>query len=95
MVDEVDSYQYDGYFRESLENVIDYYFEFPYRNRCLVSATIGVFSNKKIEDEPVINISFNRSQRRNIALVHTNNVIKTAAKQIEKTIHDYFYFNSH
>lgn len=89
MVDEVDSYQYDGYFRESLENVIDYYFEFPYRNRCLVSATIGVFSNKKIEDEPVINISFNRSQRRNIALVHTNNVIKTAAKQIEKTIHDY------
>ncbi|MCL2860701.1 MAG: hypothetical protein FWF46_09250 [Oscillospiraceae bacterium] len=82
MVDEIDSYQYDSSYRDSLENVIDYYFKFPESKRCLVSATIGKFSNQKIKDEPVINVNFNDPQPRNINLLHTNNIIWTAVKQI-------------
>ena len=82
MVDEIDSYQYDSSYRDSLENVIDYYFKFPESKRCLVSATVGEFSNEKIKKEPVINVNFNESLPRNIDLLHTNNIITTAVKQI-------------
>lgn len=86
MVDEVDSYQYDAWYRPTLEDVIDYYFEFPPMQRCLVSATIGSFSNKKIEEEPVIDVTFNQPQPRNIKLLHTNNVITTTVRQISSII---------
>ncbi|NDW11135.1 hypothetical protein [Dysgonomonas sp. 520] len=86
MVDEVDSYQYDAWYRPTLENVIDYYFEFPPKKRCLVSATIGRFSNEKIEEEPVINVTFNQPQPRDIKLLHTNNVIATTVRQINSIL---------
>ena len=54
MVDEIDSYQSDGVFRPAMENVIDYYFTFPERQRCLVSATIRPFSNPQLQEAPVI-----------------------------------------
>ena len=37
---------------------MDYYFQFPISHRCLVSATMGEFSNKDIVEEPVINVQF-------------------------------------
>lgn len=86
MVDEVDSYQYDAWYRPTLENVIDYYFDFPSKQRCLVSATIGRFSNEKIEEEPVINVTFNQPQPRDIKLLHTNNVIATTIRQINSIL---------
>ena len=82
MVDEIDSYQYDSSYRDSLENVIDYYFKFPESKRCLVSATVGKFSNTKIKEEPVINVNFNDPQPRNINLLHTNNIIETSVNKI-------------
>ena len=89
MVDEIDSYQYDSTYRPALESVIDYYFLFPKIKRSLVSATIGTFSDKRIEDEPVINVMFNQPQPRKIDLLHTNNVIEVAAEQIKSTIEKY------
>lgn len=83
MVDEIDSYQYDSSYRPELENVIDYYFQFPPIQRCLVSATVGSFSNSKIEEEPIINVEFNAPLPRNITLLHSENVVETAKKQIE------------
>lgn len=58
MVDEIDSYQYDCSYRPNIEKVMDYYFQFPISHRCLVSATMGEFSNKDIVEEPVINVQF-------------------------------------
>lgn len=86
MVDEVDSYQYDAWYRPSLEDVIDYYFEFPPKQRCLISATVGRFSNKEIEDEPIIDVIYNQPLPRDIKLLHTNNVIATTVKQINSII---------
>jgi len=76
MVDEIDSYQYDCSYRPEMEDVIDYYFQFPPTQRCLVSATVSRFSNKLIEDEPVINVEFNEPLPRNIRLIHTDEVAK-------------------
>ena len=86
MVDEIDSYQYDSSYRPALEDVIDYYFQFPSIQRCLVSATVGSFSNSDIEKEPKINVIFNAPQPRNITLFHSKNVVETAKKQIEAII---------
>lgn len=83
MIDEIDAYQYDSSYRPTLEDVIDYYFLFPSAQRCLVSATVGSFSNPEIEKEPIINVIFNAAQPRNIILLHSENVIETAKKQIE------------
>lgn len=89
MIDEIDSYQYDSSFRSALEDVLDYYWMFPETKRCLVSATIGNFSDKRIEEEPVIEVYFNEEQRRNINLIHTNSVEATAKKEIERIANEY------
>lgn len=83
MIDEIDAYQYDSSYRPTLEDVIDYYFLFPSTKRCLVSATVGSFSDPEIEKEPIINAIFNASKPRSIILLHSENVIETAKKQIE------------
>lgn len=84
MVDEIDSYQYDSSYRPNLENVMDCYFSlFPPEQRCLVSATVGQFSDPRINDEPVINIRFSTPSPRKIHLNSTNNVVETTAKKIE------------
>ena len=84
MVDEIDSYQYDSSYRPALEDVIDYYFEFPKQQRCLVSATIGNFTNPLLNEEPVIEVVFKTSQSRDVSLLHTNNAALTTAKIIHK-----------
>lgn len=86
MVDEIDSYQYDCSYRPNMEDVIDYYFQFPQTQRCLVSATISRFSNKLIEDEPVINVEFNEPLSRNIRLVHTDDTDIRVKMTIEDII---------
>lgn len=91
MIDEIDSYQYDSSYRPALEDVMDYYFQFPEIKRCLVSATVGKFSNSKIEEEPVINVRFNALQPRNITLLHSENIIETAKKQIETIFAEHPY----
>lgn len=86
MVDEIDSYQYDCSYRPKMEDVIDYYSQFPKTQRCLVSATISRFSNKLIEDEPVINVEFNEPLSRNIRLVHTDDTDIRVKMTIEDII---------
>ena len=86
MVDEIDSYQYDSGYRPALEKVLDYYFLFPSKKRCLVSATVGAFSNKKIAEEPVLYIDFNNNVTRDIELINTNNVIQATAEKINNLI---------
>lgn len=83
MIDEIDTYQYDTSYRPALENVIDYYFQFPRTQRCLVSATINSFSNPLIAKEPVIDVCFNSPESRTISLLHTNNVVITAKEHIK------------
>lgn len=84
MIDEIDSYQYDCSYRPNMENVMDYYFQFPISHRCLVSATIGEFSNKNITEEPIINVQFDNSQSRNINLIHTDKAEIRLKKLIEE-----------
>ena len=84
MIDEIDSYQYDCSYRPNMENVMDYYFQFPISHRCLVSATIGEFSNKDIAEEPVINVKFDNTQSRNINLIHTDKTEFRLKKLIEE-----------
>jgi len=74
MVDEIDMYQIDATFRESMEVVIDYYYTFPYAQRCLVSATIRPFSNPFLNAEPVINIKYTDSERKRITVAYANNI---------------------
>lgn len=63
---------------------MDCYFSFfPPEQRCLVSATVGQFSDPRINDEPVINIRFSTPSPRKIHLNSTNNVVETTAKKIE------------
>lgn len=89
MFDEIDSYQYDSSYRPNMERNFDYYFKFPETRRCLVSATIGKFSNPRIENEPVINVTFSTPASRNISLIHTNDALTRTKITIEQLIEKY------
>lgn len=89
MVDEIDSYQYDSNFRPNLEKVIDYYFKFPQSQRCLISATMGSFSNPQISGEPIINVHFTESTSREISLQPSNNPIISTLHKIQQLRKDF------
>lgn len=82
MVDEIDIYQSDSVFRPSLESVIDYYFEFPQTQRCLVSATIRPFSHPDIQQEPVININYSVLRKRTVNLTYSKNLNGSVVRYI-------------
>lgn len=86
MFDEIDSYQYDSSYRPNMECAFTHYFKFPKTQRCLVSATIGTFSNPLINKEPIINVTFNNPAQRNIKVQHTDNVLITTKKLIEERL---------
>lgn len=89
MVDEIDCYQTDGVYRPALENVIDYFFKFPERNRCLVSATIRPFSDPRLADLPLIDVKYEQFIRRPIEMIRSTNIPKTVATTLERTIRQY------
>ena len=82
MIDEIDSYQNDGWYRDNMEKAIDYYFKFPRTSRCMVSATIGTFTNPLIDNEVITEIIFSKPQPRNIVLQPTDNVVVTTVAKI-------------
>ena len=89
MFDEIDSYQYDSSYRPNMEQNFDYYFKFPETQRYMVSATVGKFSNARIENEPVINVTFSSPAPRSINLIHTNDVLTRTKKFIEQHVKSY------
>ena len=65
-VDEIDTFQSDGNYREKLEQVMDEYFKFE--NRCVVSATLKEFSNPKLANEPLTIFSYEKPQKKKLNL---------------------------
>ena len=82
MIDEVDVLQTDNNFRPQLENVIDYYFMFPSKNRCMVTATMKEFSNPLLKKECKFSITWTYNARRDVKLLHTNNITQTVTEEI-------------
>lgn len=74
MVDEIDLLQSDNSFRPQLESVIDYYFMFFVKNRCLVSATMNEFSNPLFKNECTFDITDTQIKPRNILLLHRKDI---------------------
>lgn len=82
MIDEVDVLQTDNNFRPQLENVIDYYCMFPSKNRCMVTATMKEFSNPLLKKECKFSITWTYNARRDVRLLHTNNITQTVTEEI-------------
>lgn len=89
MIDEIDSYQTDGVYRPALEDVIDYFFRFPERNRCLVSATIRPFSDPRLADLPLIDVKYEQFIRRPIHMIRTLNIAGSVAKTLKQITRQY------
>lgn len=91
MVDEIDFLQADSNYRPSLETVIDHYFKFNVKNRCIVTATMGEFSNPQFQNECKFEIEELSNKARNIRLIHIekshslNFVIKTEIERQPNT----------
>ena len=83
MVDEVDLMQSDSTFRPSIENVMDYYFRFNVKKRCLVTATMKEFSNPLLKKECRFDLT-DFIPRRNLNICHTNNIQSYIKNYIEK-----------
>lgn len=95
LIDEIDCYQADSTYRSNLENVIDYYLEYPENNRALVTATFKEFSNLTLKQEiktilrypilPVRDINLYNTNNPNAATVEAIKVI-SRIKPIEKIV---------
>lgn len=72
MVDEIDLLQADSNYRPNLETVIDHYFKFDVKNRCIVTATMGEFSNPLFHNECKFEIEELSHKKRDIRLIHIN-----------------------
>lgn len=83
MVDEIDTIQADAHYRPQLSNVIDYYYRFKLQRRALVSATVKDFSYPKLKREPLTTIKKKEPIKRNITLLHTNNINELLIEKIQ------------
>ena len=83
MIDEVDMIQSEGNYRPKLEALIDYYFLFPPKNRCLVTATMRDFSNPRLQQECRFNLTWRNMPKRHIKLYYTDNLDALIAQQIQ------------
>lgn len=83
MIDEIDVLQSDSNYRPQLEDVIDYYLLFPLKNRCMVTATMKEFTNPLLKKECLFLISWQWEKKRNIKLLHTNNIIQVVVNEIK------------
>lgn len=86
MVDEIDLLQADSNYRPNLETVIDHYFKFDVKNRCIVTATMGEFSNPLFQSECRFEIEELSHKKRDIRLIHINqsNSINHAVTELIK-----------
>lgn len=82
MVDEIDVLQSDNSFRPQLEDVIDYYFMFPPKNRCMVTATMKEFSNPLLKTECKFFVPWVCNAARAIRLLHTNNITQVVVDEL-------------
>lgn len=89
MFDEVDTYQDSSHYRGNIENSFDYYFTFPFQNRCLVSATVTAFSNPKLLDEPIIEVEFNNPKPQDIRLECVDNPLGKTKEMIIALSHSH------
>lgn len=89
MVDEIDILQTDSNYRPRLESVIDHYFKFNVKNRCIITATMGEFSNPLFQDECKFSIEELSHKKRNIRLLYVKGNVNYAVKEeIEKHTHE-------
>src|SRR5664280_2804145 len=85
VIDEVDSFQTESNYRPKLEECIDIYIDFPPERRCLVSATLEQFSDKRLTLEHKTSIIVDNYNHPCIHIVNaTNSVIKVAVDTIKK-----------
>lgn len=68
MIDEIDTFQYDSTYRNALEKAVDYYYEHPDYNRCMISATPIEFQSE-IPDQ-VIEIPVKNYNKPNLHIWH-------------------------
>jgi hypothetical protein len=69
-LDEIDSFQMDSTFRDSMERCLDYYKKFDPEKRLMVSATLVEFSDPSLIDEPYTTFQYQNPTTRTISLVH-------------------------
>lgn len=88
MIDEIDTFQLDSTFRESLERCIDYYVIFPAEKRCVISATLLRFTSPILRSEPFTIIEYDKMPVRKISLLPVEDVIGKAITVIESLYDD-------
>jgi hypothetical protein len=69
MIDEIDTYQIDSSYRNTLPEAIDTYFSFPDVNRCMISATMLPFSDPRINNEPKTEIKIINHRKKDLTLI--------------------------
>jgi DEAD/DEAH box helicase len=83
VLDEIDSFQTESNYRPKLEECIDIYLEFPPDRRCLVSATLEQFSDKRLKSEAMTTIIVDNYILSEVFVINaTQSVIKAAADHI-------------
>lgn len=83
MIDEVDMIQSESNYRPKLESLIDYYFQFSPKNRCLVTATLREFSNPLLRQECKFKLTWKDKPQRDIKQYYTDDLDALTAQQVQ------------
>jgi hypothetical protein len=84
LLDEVDSFQLDSSYRNSMEECIDYFKNFPANKRTMLTATMLKFSDPYFNNENITILKYDNPTKRNINLIKAdeNKIIDCTAKKI-------------
>jgi|LakMenEpi03Aug12_release.lakeMendotaPanAssembly.Ray.scaffolds.fasta_scaffold79926_3 hypothetical protein len=91
LIDEIDSFQLDSTFRDSMERCIDIFLKFPKDKRAILSATLIDFSNPHLKSEHVTTLGYDQAVKRNITLIRakSGNIYGSLYDRIVSTINSH------
>lgn len=89
MIDEIDSFQNDAFYRSRMETCLDIYKQFPKENRALVSATVLSFSDPLLNLENYTEYKYDVPSVRNIDLINTYNLLGSVIDKVKDILDNY------
>ena len=82
VLDEIDSFQCDSTYRDSMETCLDYYKKFEPTSRCMITATMLEFSDPDLKEEALTILDYKNPETRDIKIVKTNTIRAVVATLI-------------
>lgn len=84
LIEDIDILLYESSYKETVEEIMDYYMMFHSNNRCLFTSDSTIFNTTQLANEQRTIIQWNNHSQRNLQVYESVNIIGCLVKMLQK-----------